>query len=91
MDRFIIVNYSAHCGTACKNGKNVCSRHECVMHKKSGKNLLRLGYKVRSLGASRFCIVVVDNHEECAAAYEKRRDHNSAQQDGTERKGEEEK
>jgi len=29
--------FFAVCGTACKNGKNVCNRHECVMHKKSGK------------------------------------------------------
>jgi len=45
MDHFIIVNYSAHCGTACKNGKNVCSRHECVMHKKSGKTFYDLDIK----------------------------------------------
>jgi hypothetical protein len=89
MNRFIIVIYSAHWGTACKNGKNVCSRYECVMHKKSRKGLLQLGYKVRSLGASRFCIVVVDIHEECATAHEKRREHKRREQNGTERRGRE--
>jgi hypothetical protein len=59
------------------------------MHKKSGKSLPRLGYKVRSLGASRFCIVVVDIHEECAAAYEKRREHKRTEQNGKGKRGRE--
>lgn len=53
------------------------------------KSLLRLGYKARSLGASRFCIVAVDIHEGCAAAYEKRREHKRTQQNGTEKRGRE--
>jgi hypothetical protein len=61
------------------------------MQRKSGKNLLRLGYKVRSVGASRFCIVVVDIHEEFAAACEKRRENKRKEQNGEERKRNEHK
>lgn len=74
MKRFIVI-CSAHCGTVCKNGRNVCCRHECVKRKKSRESLPRLGYKVRSLGASELCIVVGYIQKECAAAYEKRREH----------------
>jgi hypothetical protein len=91
MKRFIVVIYSAHCGTACKNGKNACCRHECVKNKKSGKSLPRLGYKVQSLGASEICIVVVNIREECAAAYEKRRKHERTGQNGEDRKRDEHK
>ena len=69
----------------------MCGRRECVMHKKSRKSLLRLGYKVRSLGASRFCVVVVDIHEECAAAYENGRRHERTERNGEERKRNEHK
>lgn len=44
---------------------------------------------MRSLGASRFCIVVVDIHEECAAAYENRREHKRTEWNGEERRGRE--
>jgi hypothetical protein len=59
------------------------------MHKKSGKILLRLGYKVRSLGVSRFCTVVLDIQEEYAAACEKRMEHKMIEQSRTERRGKE--
>jgi hypothetical protein len=79
--------------------RSVYSRHECVICRKNGKRLPGLGYKVRSQGASRFCIFIVNNRQKCATASEKRREderieENRTEQNrksGTQTKGREEK